>query len=117
MTENLHEKLKAVLNGAGVHPALSEDEIDRYPYVTFELPVNYRYTKDGAYRIAGNLTIRSVSDDFEQADALRSAIEAAIAEGFTGPTYAARLSDVRKDCMDGIWVIEMDYLLNQYNNS
>ena len=113
MTETLHTHLVSVLNAADVHPALSEDEIDSYPYVTFELPVEYRYDKDGAYKIVGNLTIRSVSDDFDQADALRADIKTAIVGGFTG-IYSARLTDVRKDCMDGVWVIELDYILNQY---
>lgn len=116
MTENLHTHLVSVLNAADVNPALSEDEIDSYPYVTFELPVSYRYDKDGNYRISGNLTIRSVSDDFDAADALRADIEDAIGGGFTGPVYTARLTDVRKDCMDGVWVIELDYLLQQNNN-
>lgn len=115
MTEALHTQLVSVLNAAGIHPALSEDEIDSYPYVTFELPVEYRYDKDGAYRIAGNLTIRSVSDDFDEADALRAGIESAIKDGFVGPTYAARITDVRKECTDGVWVIELDYLLQQNN--
>jgi hypothetical protein len=115
MTENLHTRLVAVLNAADIHPALSEDEIDSYPYVTFELPTECRYTKDGNYKIVGNLTIRSVSDDFDQADELRSGIEAAVAEGFQGPEYTSRLTDVRKDCMDGVWVIEQDYILNQYD--
>ena len=114
MTESLHTHLVSVLNDADIHPALSEDEIDSYPYVTFELPVEYRYDKDGPYKIVGNLTIRSVSDDFDQADALRAGIEGAIGEGFTAP-YSARLTDVRKDCMDGVWVIELDYILNQYD--
>lgn len=114
MTESLHTHLVSVLNVADINPALSEDEIDSYPYVTFELPVSYRYDKDGPYRIVGNLTIRSVSDDFDAADALRAGIETAISEGFTDP-YAARLTDVRKECMDGVWVIEMDYLLQQNN--
>lgn len=115
MIENLHTQLVSVLNDAGIHPALSEDEIDSYPYVTFELPTEVRYTKDGPYKIVGNLTIRSVSDDFDEADSLRSGIEAAISEGFVGPTYTARVTDVRKDCMDGVWVIEIDYILNQHN--
>ena len=113
MTESLHTQLVSVLNAADIHPALSEDEIDSYPYVTFELPVEYAYNKDGAYKIVGNLTIRAVSDDFDQADTIRAGIEAAIGEGFTAP-YSARLTDVRKDCMDGVWVIELDYILNQY---
>ena len=113
MTEYLHTKLVDTLKAHGINPALSEDEIDSYPYVTFELPVEYRYTKDGPYKIVGNLTIRSVSDDFDEADVLRAGIESAIGEGFTAP-YSARLTDVRKDCMDGIWVIELDYILNQY---
>lgn len=161
MTETLHTYLVSTLRAAGVSPALSEDEIDSYPYVTFELPVEYRYNKDGVYKIVGNLTIRSVSDVFDEADTLRASIEEAIAEGFdgtpvipsvevpdtaqeeavadevlepdpedepipeapaeddtpsdpvTGTIYTARLTDVRKDCMDGVWVIELDYILNQ----
>lgn len=146
MTEYLHEKLVDTLRAHGVNPALSEDEIDRYPYVTFELPVEYRYTKDGPYKIVGNLTIRSVSDDIDEAESLRAGIQSAIAQGFGGPsssqpveevaeaaddtevmeeeevtlheydsyTFSARITDVRKDCMDGVWVIELDYILNQY---
>ena len=134
MTEHLHTQLVSTLNAVGIHPALSEAEIDSYPYVTFELPVEYRYDKDGPYKIVGNLTIRSVSDDFDEADTLRSGIESAIVGGFDGtavnimsvptdpeetPTiletvyYTARLTDVRKDCTDGVWVIELDYTLTQ----
>ena len=134
MTEHLHTQLVSTLNAAGISPALSEDEINAYPYVTFELPVEYRYNKDGAYKIVGNLTVRSVSDDFDEADVLRAGIEDAISGGFDGsavnimsepsdpeeqPTvletvyYTARLTDVRKDCTDGVWVIEQDYILNQ----
>lgn len=177
MTEYLHEKLVDTLRAHGVNPALSEDEIDSYPYVTFELPCEYRYTKDGPYKIVGNLTIRSVSDDIDEAESLRAGIQSAIAQGFGGPsssqpaeevseaaddtevmegvmpddpdeepedpevevpivdpgentepseeeevtlheydsyTFSARITDVRKDCMDGVWVIELDYILNQY---
>jgi hypothetical protein len=134
MTNHLHTQLVSTLTSAGVDPALSEAEIDSYPYVTFELPVEYRYNKDGVYKLVGNLTIRSVSDDFDEADSLRASIESAIASGFDGspvnimsepedpeetPTvlevvyYTARLTDVRKDCTDGVWVIELDYILNQ----
>lgn len=134
MTEHLHTQLVSTLTSAGVNPALSEAEIDSYPYVTFELPVECRYNKDGVYKLVGNLTIRSVSDDFDEADSLRVSIESAIASGFDGspvnimsvpddpeeqPTvletvyYTARLTDVRKDCTDGVWVIELDYTLNQ----
>ena len=88
MTEYLHTKLVDTLKAHGINPALSEDEIDSYPYVTFELPVEYRYTKDGPYKIVGNLTIRSVSDDFDEADALRAGIESAIAQSFGGPANA-----------------------------
>lgn len=192
MTENLHKKLTDVLSGAGIRPALSEDETNVLPYVTFELPVEYRYDKDGPYKIVGNLTIRAVSDDFDEADDLCGRICDALDEGFNGPaveeefpveivdgedpdtteqpvtdgdqveepepaeddpedpgepvveepldpivdpgeepahaedeefagdeeiddsSYSARLTDIRKDCMDGIWVIELDYILNQY---
>ena len=134
MTEHLHTQLVSTLTSAQISPALSEDEINSYPYVTFELPTENRYNKDGVYKIVGNLTIRSVSDDFDEADTLRSGIESAITSGFNGtavnimsvpantneqPTvletvyYTARLTDVRKDCTDGIWVIELDYILNQ----
>ena len=135
MTEHLHTQLVSTLTAAGVlQPALSEDEVNQYPYVTFELPVECRYNKDGVYKLVGSLTIRSVSDDFDEADGLRASIESAIASGFDGtpvnimsepedpeetPTvletvyYTARLTDVRKDCTDGVWVIELDYTLTQ----
>ena len=113
MTENLHALLVSTLTASGIRPALSEDEIEGYPYVTFELPTERRYDKDGCYKIVGDLTIRAVSDDFDQADQLRSEVEVSIAGGFPGPAYTARLTDVRKDCTDGIWVVEMDYVLNQ----
>ena len=86
MTEYLHEKLVDTLKAHGINPALSEDEIDSYPYVTFELPVEYFYTKDGPYKIVGNLTIRSVSDDIDEAEDLRAGIMSAIAGGFGGPS-------------------------------
>jgi len=123
MTEYLHDKLVGALRAHAVNPALSEDEIDRYPYVTFELPVEYRYDKDGAYKIVGSLTIRSVSDDIDEAEAFSASIQAAIAEDFAGAVegeayegvrFTARLLDSREDCMDGVWVIELDYTLNQY---
>lgn len=129
MTEYLHTKLVDTLKAHGINPALSEDEIEGYPYVTFELPCEYRYTKDGPYKIVGNLTIRSVSDDFDQADAIRAGIQSAIDPGenqepaeaeedihheYDELVFSARITDVRKDCMDGIWVIELDYILNQY---
>ena len=134
MTEHLHTQLVSTLTSAGVNPALSEAEIDSYAYVTFELPVECRYNKDGVYKLVGSLTIRSVSDDFDEADALRADIESAIASGFDGTPvnimsepedpeetpivlevvyYRARLTDVRKDCTDGVWVIELDYTLTQ----
>lgn len=161
MTENLHTKLVAVLTAAGIQPALSEGETAVYPYVTFELPCEYRYAKDGPYKIVGNLTIRAVADDADEAEGLRDRIQSAIATGFSGLTpvppddeaeegeidgaddaveepepaadssvddeepeehadeevdpyiYTARLTDMREDCMDGIWVIEQDYILNQ----
>lgn len=189
MTDNLRTKLVSVLTEAGISVLQSEAETDNFPYVTFDLPTETRYNKDGPYKVIGNLTIRAVSDDIDEADDLREDIEEAIAEGFSGlssmgrdevpeeevvdddlveaasettappddedpgqsvevedpgqsvevedpdpgnagnsveeinqqqeepadtSTYTARLTDVRKDCTDGNWVIEMDYILNQY---
>ena len=45
---------------------------------------------------------------------INSHIEESISGGFTGPAYTARLMDLRKDCTDGVWVIELDYILTQY---
>lgn len=187
MTDNLRTKLVSVLTEAGISVLQSEAETDVYPYATFDLPVEYQYTKDGLYKIVGVLTIRVVSDDVDEADALHEDVMEAIAEGFSGLsslvqddaqevdddsesdpgevteivdtptveavasetpeepdepadgavsenpddpneeidsadddvpvdtcTYTAQLTDVLKDCTDGVWVIEMDYILNQY---
>ncbi len=114
MTESLHTQLESVLSAAGVDIVLSEAETNGYPFVTYEMTVNPVRSKDGVHSFTGLTTIRIVSDDFDDADALRATVEAAV-EGMAGSTYSVRLTAVDKDCLDGIWTIELNYTLKQFS--
>ena len=117
MTENLRAKLVSVLTGASVAIALSEDETQGYPFVTYEMTVTPVYDKDGPYKYVGQTYIRVVSNDFSEADTLAGSVMGAIDTGFgRGTVYASRLVSVDKDCANDIWTIELYYTLSQYGD-
>ena len=117
MTENLRDKLVAVLSDADVAVALSEAETQGYPFVTYEMTVTPVYDKDGPYKYVGQTYVRVVSDDFDQADELAGTVMGAVASGFgRGVYYASRLVSVDKDCANDIWTIELYYSLSQYGD-
>ena len=56
-----------------------------------------------------------MSDKFDEADDLRVVVEAAIEEGMGyGVQYCSRLISTDKDCVNGVWTIELYYSLAQY---
>ena len=119
MTESLRTQLVSLLTTAGVTIRLSEDESKDYPFVTYEMTVNPLRDKDGVYGFSGGTYIRSVSEVFEEADALRVTIEEAIESGMgmNNATFGSRLVSIDKDCVSGVWTIELYYLLRQYGDA
>jgi len=113
MNETLRTKLVATIAAEEINIRLSEDEVQGYPFVTYEMTVNPLRTKDGVYGFSGETYVRIVSDVFSQADTLRGTIEDAIEDGMNDEVYSSRLIAVDKDCSNDIWTIELNYLLRQ----
>ena len=115
MTDSLRTQLRSILASAGVEVRLSEDEKKGYPFVTYEMTSNPVRDKDGVCKFVGETYVRVVSDKFDEADDLRVVVEAAIEEGMgNGVQYCSRLISTDKDCVNGVWTIELYYSLAQY---
>lgn len=115
MTDSLRTQLRSILASAGVEARLSEDEKKGYPFVTYEMTSNPVRDKDGVCKFVGETYVRVVSDKFDEADDLRVVVEAAIEEGMGyGVQYCSRLISTDKDCVNGVWTIELYYSLAQY---
>ncbi len=113
MTDSLRVKLVAVLSAiAPVH--LSEAEVDGYPYIVYDMETTPIADKDGVHRFDGDTKIRIVSDDKSAADALMSPVQSAIMAGMRDAVFSSHLTSVGKECVDGIWTIELNYTLRQY---
>ena len=113
MTESIRSTLVSALRNAGVCLVLSEAETKRYPFVTYEMTVNPIRDKDGVHGYTGLTTIRVVSDDTDQVDEIRAIVEDAIETSMRNETYSNRLTAIDKDCLDGVWTIELSYTFRQ----
>lgn len=115
MTENLRTYLVSLLTDAGVEVRLSEDEAKQYPFATYEMTVTPYMDKDGVYKYVGDTYVRVISEDFDEADQIRAVIEEAIEAGMGhGEAYGSRLIDSNKDCVSGVWTLELYYTLTQW---
>lgn len=115
MTESLRTQLVSLLTAAGVEVRLSEDEAMTYPFATYEMTVTPVMDKDGVYKFVGETYIRVVSEDFDEADQIRADIEDAIETGMgLGAVYGSRLINSNKDCVNGVWTLELYYSLTQW---
>ena len=113
MTDSLRERLMSVLTPlCDAH--LSEAEVDGYPFAVVDLTTAPRRSKDGIYAYTGDARIRIVGDDFDIIDQIRSEVEGDIAMQMHDGTFHSSLTDVDKECVDGIWTIELNYTLKQY---
>lgn len=54
-----------------------------------------------------------VSDKKTEADTVADALRAAVV-ALRGEVFFPKLVDVTKECVEGIWNIEMNYILKQY---
>ena len=113
MTDSLRDRLAYACKDV-LRPTLSEAEEDKYPYAVYDMTSTSLRDKDGIYAFSGDTTIRVVSNDPDEADTQAAAIQSAIATGMNDESFSSRLDDCKKECVDGIWTIEMNYTLKQY---
>ena len=113
MTDSLRDRLAYACKDV-LRPTLSEAETDNYPYAVYDMTSTPLRDKDGIYAFSGDTKIRVVSNDPEEVDMQAAAIKSAIDTGMNDVYFSARMEDYQKDCVDGIWTIEMNYTLKQY---
>jgi len=113
MNESIGAKLTSIV-GAILPTFYSEAETESYPYAAYDQNLQYHRTKDGVYKISSDLKLVIVSNDFDEADRCREEVLAAIEAGMRDDQYQAELQTVNKDCVEGVWAIEMNYRINQY---
>lgn len=113
MTERIGEKINEIVSPI-VPFFLTEAEVEKYPFAFYEQTVTPLNTKDGIYKFRSTAVISVVSEDFDEADDIASQIMLAIADGMHNETYSSHLTSINKDCNEGVWTIELNYILNQY---
>jgi len=113
MTDSLRDRLAYACKDVCVL-ALSEDEDPNYPYAVYDMTSTPMRDKDGVYGYSGDTRIRVVSNDPDEADTLAASIQSAIATGMHDEAFYSRQDDYTKECISGIWTIEMNYTLRQY---
>ena len=114
MTDALLDKLNAVLSGVTTRVNLSEAETEEYPYVVFDITSSPLRDKAGVWGFSGDTKIRIVGDDIFNVEPLLDDIEDAISSEMSDGVFSSKLIDTSKECVDGIWTIELNYTLKQY---
>ena len=92
---------------------LSEDEVKTYPYAVYDMTTAPLQDKDSIYAFVGDTRVRVVSNDKSEADTKATALQTAVL-ALRNETIFTKLVDVNKECVEGIWTIEMNYILKQY---
>ena len=113
MTDSLRNKLSYVCKDV-CRVALSEEEKQSFPYAVYDMTSEALVDKDGIYAYSGDTKIRVVSNDPNEVDTTAAAIQGAIANGMQDSYFSSRLIDSTKECVEGIWSLEMNYTLKQY---
>lgn len=113
MKDSLRDKLVYVCRDI-CRLVLSEDEQKSYPYAVYDMTSEARSDKDGVYAYSAETKIRIVSDDPDEVDTTADAVRAAIESGMRDSVFFSRLVNSAKECVEGVWTVEMNYTLKQY---
>ena len=114
MTESIGTRLVALIDPI-IHLHLSEAEVEDYPYAVYEQTVTEHRTKDGVYKITANTLIHIYSKSFSEADSASLQIQSKLETQMRDETYIATLRTVNKYCVEGVWDIQLNYLVTQLN--
>ena len=113
MTDRIGIKITELLQPV-VSLNLSEAEADSYPYAVYYYTPVVQYTKDGPYKISASVTVEVYATDFDEGYDIMGTVRALISEGMTGE-FSAVLSSEDCSCSEGIWLLSLNYTVNQYN--
>ena len=112
MTESIGTKLSTLL--ASIVPLnLAEAATEAYPYAVYDQTLSYNRTKDAVDSITANTEIHVYSKIFSEANTIAGSIITKLETDMRDATYVATLRTVDKDCVSGIWDIQLNYTIKQ----
>lgn len=111
MTESIGTKLTTLCGGI-IPFYLAEAETESYPYAVYEQTTEEWRTKDGVYQITAESSIRIYGKDFDAVQTKADLIKTAL-DGNTDGQYIIRHRTTNKDCVEDVWVIELNYYVKQ----
>ena len=98
----------------GIIPTyLAEAETEEYPYLTYDAVVTPLVTKDGVCGYEAVLTADIYSKDFDEAEAKAGDVADAVADEMNLSGMSAQPASLRKDCVDGVWDITLEWNVRQ----
>ena len=92
---------------------LSEAEADKYPYAVYDADYTPSSTKDGVYKITGDVNVRVYSETFSEADTIAEALRTIIGTTMNAEGFTAKEEASSKNCTEGVWAINLHYIITQ----
>lgn len=113
MINTIGEKLNEIASPF-VPLYFAEAETESYPYAVYSMTAETARTKDGPYKIAAQVELNIYAPDYATAANIAEQLRGGIAQGMHSAQYSARLQEEQNDCLEGVWVFQMTYTINQY---
>lgn len=92
---------------------LSQAATEEYPYAVYELSTEPVMDKESARAFYGDAIIRIYDKDFSVADEKAVAIKAILDATVTSDDFVALLQAEQKNCVDEVYMVELQYRLIQ----
>lgn len=113
MVERIRTEMVAAARGV-VPTYLSEAETDAYPYAVYEFSPEYSRTKDGVYKISADVPVIVYSKRYGEAVEAAEDIAEAVLSRLLPPDFRAAVTSRSDRCVEGVWQIEVRYIITQY---
>ena len=110
MTEQIGKQLKTKLSSI-VTLYYAEAETETYPYAVYDMTVQERRSKSGVFALTADLAIRVYSKVYADAKGIADSVMTAM--GSLGTGFVTKFQSSSKDCVEGVWCVELNYFVGQ----
>lgn len=116
MRENIGIQLTSIV--APIVPlALGEAEAYSYPYAVYESTPSPIYVQGRVFAYASDVTLTMYDTDFARIQGIADQVQDAIGSAMSNADYMATIQSSVKDSVEGVWYIELRYMIKQYNDN